>query len=116
MSISVGIGAISCADRQLARALQHIANAGHHRFSRTQSRLDGSGIGRVLIDHRSLLTQLQQARSTYRIISCSVDANQTAGLFTAFDRVREILLIVRSRRLVKLGGRNAHGLRLLKDC
>ncbi|MNP10218.1 hypothetical protein D3C76_1023590 [compost metagenome] len=116
LTVCIGVARVASTDRQFLGALQHVVDAGHHRFGLTQRRLDGTGVGLVLIKHRSLLTQLQQTRRANRIVSGGIDTNEAARLFAALDDVGEILLIVRSRGLVKLGGRNAHGLRLLKDC
>ncbi|MOA11672.1 hypothetical protein D3C78_1316260 [compost metagenome] len=73
-------------------------------------------VGLVLIEHRGLLAQLQQAPGTDRIIGGGIDALQAARLAGGGDGLVEVTLIVRRLRAVILGGGNAHELRLLKGC
>ncbi len=114
LALGVGETGVACTQRELVDPLQDGVDGVQRGFSLAEAVLHRGGVGRVLLQHRVLVFELQQAGRADRIIGGSAHANQVAGFFAGFHHVGVVALIVGSTGFVILGSRNTHGLRLLK--
>ncbi len=102
-AVGVGVGTVAGRHDHFTSRLHRIDNAGQSGLGIDDVGVDRADVRRVLGQHGVLLRQLQNACSTYRIITGGVELDAAGDLFTGLEHIRISTLIIGIGGFVELG-------------